>query len=290
MKYRNMQENQIPTTNTSLTIWLYILVTFTCLLVLVDVIYRQTDADQAYYDDSYIDTSECNVSWILVRWYIDTYEEFVDFEDETEGVPTITSADMVIAEIEAAEYDDNVKAIIVEIDSYGWSPVASEEIAQALKELEKPVYAHVRWMWVSGWYWVASSADTIYASKNSDIWSIGATMSYLDRTKYNEKEWWSYNQISSWKFKDSWSADKILTEEEKNLFQRDVDIIAENFIEAVSENRNIPLQQVQDMANGSTMLGAQALELGLIDKIWVMNEVYNDIEKDLGEEISICWN
>lgn len=283
----NTQESE--SNNLTLNIWLCILVWLTCLLVIVDMITRNQEMDWEYYEDSYYETWECNVSWIVVRGYIDTYSKSAHSENDEDSV-TITSADSILDILEDAKYDDEIEAVIIEIDSYGGSPVAAEEIAHALQNIEKPTYAHIRWVAASGGYWIATSANTIYASKNSSIWSIGATMSYLDQSKYNEKEGYSYNQISSWKFKDSGSSDKQLSEEEKALFQRDVNIIAKNFIDVVSLNRNIPIDTVQNIADGSTVLWQQALDLWLIDKIWVMNEVYDDIENDLAKDISICWN
>ena len=273
-------------------IWLYFFIAFTCLISVISIFSTQSKSEEAYYDDEnvYEDDYQCNVSWILVRWYIDTYGESLDSSDsEDSDDEDFTSADTLLDAIESAKYDDDVQALIIEIDSYGGNPVAAEEVTAALKTVWKPVYAHIRGAAASAAYWIATGADTIYASKNSNVWSIGATMSYLDYTAYNEKEGFSYNEISSWKFKNSGSVDKALSQEEKVLFQRDIDIIAQNFIEAVSENRNLPISEVQKIADGSTVLWARALELKLIDKIWVMNKIYDDIEKELDEEISICW-
>jgi len=75
------------------------------------------------------------------------------------------------------------------------------------------------------------------------------------------------------KYKDSGSPDKALTSEEKDLFLRDVNIIYQNFIKAVSDNRKLPIEKVKSFADGSTVLGEKAKELGLIDEIGGINEV-----------------
>lgn len=289
-------EEQILQKNTSSRhmwsiIWLYFFIAFTCLISVISIFSIQPNSQEVYYEDdnTYENNYQCNVSWILVRWYIDTYGESLDSSDSEDSDEDFTSADTVLDGIESAKYDDDIEALIIEIDSYGGNAVAAEEITQALKTVWKPVYAHIRGTAASAAYWVATGADSIYASKNSNIWSIAATMSYLDYTAYNEKEGFSYNEISSWKFKNSGSVDKVLSQEEKILFQRDINIIAQNFIEAVSENRNLPISEVQNIADGSTVLWARALELKLIDKLWVMDEIYDDIEKALDSEIAICW-
>jgi protease-4 len=114
-------------------------------------------------------------------------------------------------------------------------------------------------------------------------------MSYLDYTKYNEKEGLTYNQLSTGKFKDSGDPDKPLTLEEKKLFERDLNIMFNNFIQAVSENRKLSIDKVKKLADGSTMLGEMALKNGLIDKIGGPIEVRNYLKEKLNEEISVCW-
>jgi len=70
---------------------------------------------------------------------------------------------------------------------------------------------------------------------------------------------------------------------------RDLQIIHENFITTVSENRGIALEKVRAMADGSTVLGEQAKELGLIDGIGGYNEAVTYLEEILGEQVSVCW-
>jgi len=98
-------------------------------------------------------------------------------------------------------------------------------------------------------------------------------MSYLDNTKQNQAEGLTYNQLSVGKFKDSGNPDQPLTAEEKELFMRDIKILHENFIKAVAENRNLDIEKVGVMADGSTMLGDMAIENGLIDRIGSFDEV-----------------
>ena len=182
-----------------------------------------------------------------------------------------------------------IKAIVLEIDSPGGYPVAAEEVANALKRAKKPTIALIREYGTSGAYYAATGADVIFASQNSDIGSIGVTMSYLDHSKENEKDGLTYNQISAGKFKDSGDSNKSLTLEEKELFMRDINILHENFIEAVADNRNIDIEKVKLLADGSTMLGQMALENNLIDHIGGRYEVEEYLRKKIGGNIEICW-
>ncbi len=178
---------------------------------------------------------------------------------------------------------------MVEVDSSGGSPVAGEEIAAVIKNSEKPVISFIRDIGASSAYWAISTSDKILASKNSEVGSIGITMSYISNAKNNEKEGFKYERLSSGKFKDSGSPDLPLTEEERGLFMRDVKIMYQNFVEAISSNRNIPIDKVESIADGSMVLGEKALELNLIDEIGGISEVENLLRQEIEEEPSICW-
>jgi len=226
--------------------------------------------------------TDCNVAGITLYGQLYTY--LPDDMDED-----VTSADDIAYYVKEAEKADNIKAIIMEIDAYGGSPVASEEVANHLKHATKPLVTMIRDVGLSGAYWAATGADIIFASKNSDIGSIGVTMSYVDNVQKNIKEGLTYNQISSGKFKDYGSPDKMLSYEEKQLFQRDVDILHNNFIEAIAENRGMTIEEVIKLADGSSMTGDFALEAGLIDRIGGIYEVKDYIKDLINEDVEICW-
>ena len=236
-----------------------------------------------WYNEEY-----CNVSNIKIQGALISYisnegkdEEGISLYDET------SSRDIVNA-IKKAERNSNIRAIVLEIDSLGGHPVASEEVANALKRAKKPTIALIIERGTSGAYYAATGADIIFASQNSDIGSIGVTMSYLDRVEENKKDGLTYNQVSAGKFKDAGSSDKSLTPEEKELFMRDINILHENFIKAIADNRNLDIEKVRQLADGSTMLGQMALENNLIDKIGGRYEVEKYLKEKLGGDITIC--
>ena len=231
----------------------------------------------------------CNVSGISLHGDLMTYISPADFDAEGTLLYDESASEDIVYQIEQAEKDEQIKAIILEIDSYGGGPTAGEEVANALKNAEKPTVALIREGGVSAAYWAASGADIIFASQNSDVGSIGVTMSYLDNTAQNQKEGLAYNQLSSGKFKDTGDPNKTLSVEEKALLMRDVNIIHQNFMEAVAENRNLDINKVKAMADGSSMLGEMALQNGLIDKIGGESEVKEYLKEKIGDEVEICW-
>jgi len=249
--------------------------------------YSEDYADADYSEDESDDI--CNVQGIELRGDLVTYISDSSIAEDGSKLYDETASDYILAMIEEAKSDEEIKAIILEIDSYGGSAVAAEEVAKALKRAKKPTVAFVRSAATSAAYWAASGANIIFASALSDIGSIGVTMSYLDNTQKNNKEGLTFNSLSTGKFKDYGSPDKPLTEEEKKLIMRDLEITHNIFIKAVSENRNLPIDKVKLLADGSSMPGEMALENGLIDKIGGIYDVENYLKEKLGENIEVCW-
>lgn len=239
--------------------------------------------------EAWVPAYGCNVVGIAVRGPISVSGYGYAEEECMDGCPAETISDEVIEYIHAASEDDAIKAILLDIDSGGGEPVASEEIATALAAAGKPSVAWVRQYATSGAYWIASAADTIVASANSDVGGIGVTMSYLDNVALNEQEGLRFNSLSSGKYKDSGSPDKELTDDEAALFARDLAIMHANFIAAVAQNRELSIEQVTALSDGSTMLGRMALENGLIDTVGGQAEAYAALVEAVGEEPEICW-
>lgn len=235
------------------------------------------------------DAEECTVAGINLHGQIMTYVPAGATDEEGFAMADVVASEDVVYMIESAEWDDDVKAILLEVDSYGGMPVAGEEIANALKRATKPTVAFIRSGGASAAYWAATGADRIFASKNSDVGSIGATMSYLDNSERNRQEGISYVDLSTGKFKDTGSPDKPLTAEERALLMRDLKIVYENFIEAVSANRDIPADEVRAIADGSTVMGARAVELKLVDEIGGQLEAEEYLAEQIGEEVATCW-
>lgn len=241
-------------------------------------------ATSEYSDEDY----DCSVVGINLHGTLWTYIPPESEED------IFTDNDIVASEeinylIKQANEDDDIKAILIEVDSQGGLPVAGEEVANALKNSEKPTVAVIRQSGLSAAYWAVTGVDHIFASRNSDVGSIGVTSSYLQNVGKNQKDGNDYVQLSSGKYKDAGDPDRPLTEEERQLFLRDIKIVHENFIEDVANNRGIPLADVQKIADGSSVLGDRAKELRLIDDIGDIREAEKYLEGIIGEKPEVCW-
>ena len=228
----------------------------------------------------------CDVAGIEILGDILTYEYF-----DPEASEVITTSTYVNALLEEAEYLRHIGAVLLEIDSFGGLPVASQEIVETIQNrVSIPVVVRIRSAADSGAYWVASAADRIFASELSEIGSIGVTQSYVDESEANRLQGFTFNELNTAKFKDTGHPAKPLNEEEKALIQRDLDIMHEFFVRAVAKNRNLSVERGSDLADGSVMLGRMAKEVGLIDEIGGEKEVKQYLGQILNiQEPVICW-
>ena len=247
--------------------------------------------DEYFYTDSDFDqeSDDCNVAGVVLRGELATYTP-PEAEDETgRTIADQVSSEDIIYAIVKAEKDERIKAIFLEVDSYGGSPVAGEEVSNALKYAKKPTAVLIRGAGASAAYLAATGGQRIFASRHSDVGGIGVTMSYVDNAKQNEKNGLSYVSLSSGRFKDTGAPNKQLTAEEKKLLLRDVNIMHNNFVATVAANRKLAVKKVAGLADGSTMLGEMALQNGLIDQIGNEYDVRQYLTKQIGAEAVMCW-
>jgi len=248
-----------------------------------------------YYDDADGQDTESycaaddNVKGIVLTGSLQTYIPDPYFEDPTLLDDTMTASENIVYQIDSADKDEQIKAIVLEIDCFGGDATAAKEIADALKRAQKPTVALIRSYGTSACYWVATGADAIFANTTSNVGSIGVTMSYLDYSGKNTKEGITYQQIASAKFKDYGNPDKPLTLEEKNILQKEVNDLHNIFVSEVAVNRNLNLETVNKLADGTSMYGQAALDIGLIDFVGDQSTVEEYLQEKLGDEVSICW-
>lgn len=245
-------------------------------------------SDESSYSDDY-SYEGCNVMGVELRGELYTYVPRDAEGNKLEGYEDTTTSEDVLSLLDDAQFTDSIKGVLIEVDSYGGSSAPAEEISNYIKNMNKPVVSFIRGAGASAAYGSIVPSDYIFALKSSDVGSIGVTMSYLDNVSKNQQEGYSFIQLSTGKFKDAGTPDRPITQEERNLFMRDLKIIHENFIQTVSENRNIVIEKVREIADGSTVLGERAKELGLIDEIGDYSDATDYLGGLIDEDVSVCW-
>ncbi len=195
---------------------------------------------------------------------------------------SIASSTKIVKQIEKAEKDPAIQAIVVDINSPGGAPVASAEIARAIKECNKTTIAVIREYGTSGAYWIASAADHSIANDVSITGSIGVLGSYLQYGGLMERYNVSYERFVAGEYKDIGTPYREMNREERQLYQSEIDAMHDIFVKAVAENRGMSYEEVNAMATGQIYLGIDAVEKGLIDELGGKKEAYAYIQNNIG--------
>ena len=183
------------------------------------------------------------------------------------------------------EDEKAIDAVLVEINSPGGTPVAAQRIAQRLHSSTLPVVGLIGDIGASGGYMVAAATNYLIASPMSEVGSIGVTMSYVENSKQNEDSGLTYVQLTTGKFKDSGTPERAITEEEREMFQKDLNVVHDEFVNMVATYRNKSSEDIKKLADGSTMTGQRALEAGLIDKVGGRKEAKEALANILGRKV-----
>lgn len=237
-----------------------------------------------YESEQTISDGECNIAFLPLEGTILPFYGLID-------APLVITPEYVDGFITRAEEEEGIDAIIVEINSPGGTPVASQAIAQRLHNSTLPVVAVIGDIAASGGYMIATGADHIVASTMSDVGSIGVNMSYTEESKKNEEEGITYVQLTSATYKDAGSPNRPITEEERALFQSDLAIIHDEFVKLVADYRHMELEKVQSLANGASMPGIRAIDEGLVDSLGGIDEailVTSKLTERPLEEMRVC--
>ena len=200
-----------------------------------------------------------------------------------------TSALKVIQQIEELDENSSIRAIVLDISSGGGGSESSESIMLAVQRVSKPVVAVIREVGASGAYKIASATKRIYASRLSEVGSIGATIDFLDTSEKDRREGVIFYDFSSGPYKATYKDHNEITPVQRDFIMEGIMTDHDIFVESVAKNRNIPLEKVKALATGRTYLGDDALKLGLIDQIGGMREAGEYLESIIGEKPSYCY-
>jgi protease-4 len=181
----------------------------------------------------------------------------------------ISDSREVIRNIRNFVDDGGVKAIVLRIDSPGGGVGASQEIYQEVVKARKvkKVVASLGGVAASGGYYVACGADKIVANPGTITGSIGVVMQFANLEELLKKIGYKGYVIKSGQHKDIGSPFREMTPEEKELLQGVIDTVHKQFIKAVAEGRNLPIDKVTAIADGRIFAGEQAQALGLVDEL-----------------------
>ncbi|MBN2687548.1 MAG: signal peptide peptidase SppA [Deltaproteobacteria bacterium] len=237
------------------------------------------------------------VVFFVVTYFVAslTGEKQVISSDEKVGVViikgVIDESKEINEQLEQYDQDDDIKAIVIRIDSPGGSVVPAQEIYDKVLEVKKnkKVVVSMGSLAASGGYYIASAADKIVANPGTITGSIGVIAQFPQVRELLDKIGIKSTVIKSGKFKDAGSPTREMTSDEKRLIQGVVDDIYSQFVGVVSLNRNKPEAEIEAIADGRIFTGRQALRWGW-STIWgIWNTPYIWPRCYRGSTVSRRW-
>jgi protease-4 len=180
--------------------------------------------------------------------------------------------------------DSDMKAVVVRIDSPGGAVGTSQEILDGLRRLaeDKVVVCAMGNLAASGGLLVAMGCDRIVAQPGTLTGSIGVISTFPNVNGLLKKMDVQMNTVTAGKLKDAGSPFREFSDADRSYWQELANRIHRQFIQAVAEGRDLPVEQVEKFADGRVFTGEQAVELGLVDELGGFQDAV-DLAKELAE-------
>jgi protease-4 len=181
---------------------------------------------------------------------------------------TITNPYDVIRQLKRYGVDSSIPSIVIHINSPGGGVAASQEIYEEVNKLRqggKKVVASMSAVAASGAYYIACAADTIVANPGTLTGSIGVVFEWPILSELMRKLGVKLEVVKSGDMKDVGSIGRPVTLHEREMLQGVIDDTYNQFVEVVSRERSLPIEDVIELADGRIFTGNQAKDLGLVD-------------------------
>ena len=179
-------------------------------------------------------------------------------------------------ELTKAAADDDVRALVLRINSPGGTVTASDiiyrEVELFRRQRKIPVVAVLMDVAASGGYYIALAADTIIAHPTTVTGSIGVIMLTVNAQGLLDKLGVSTSAIKSGPRKDMGSPFRQLTDDERTIFQSVIDELQVQFVKKVAEQRGMPIDRARHLADGRIYTAEQALANHLVDQVGYMDD------------------
>lgn len=191
----------------------------------------------------------------------------------------------VIAALRVARADPRVRGVLLHIDSGGGGALASDRIYhEVLRVAEvKPVVAYLSNVAASGGYYIASGAGAIVAQPETVTGSIGVVAARFVVGPLLERLGVFTDVVKRGARADLLSISRRLDDDERALFQRELDAFYQTFLRAVARGRNKPVEAIEPLAQGRIYSGADAHACGLVDYLGGFERALHELRDRLGE-------
>jgi protease IV len=173
--------------------------------------------------------------------------------------------------------DEDVKAVVLRVNSPGGSVTASEEILREVRltRLKKPVVVSMGDYAASGGYWIATGGTYIFAEPNTITGSIGVFGLQFNVQKLGNTNGLSWDVVKTARYADSTTVSRPKTAQELAIAQKSVNQIYSQFLDKVAQARKLPKQKVAQIAQGRVWAGKDAKQIGLVDQLGGVEDAIN---------------
>jgi protease-4 len=178
--------------------------------------------------------------------------------------------DTIAAALRQATADDDVKAVVLRVDSPGGSVTASETIWREVSRVRaagKPVVASMGSVAASGGYYVAMAAEVVLANPATITGSIGVITGKLVARELKDRLGVGSESLRTNANADAWSVNSPFTGEQQEMVEAEADLFYDDFVRRVAEARKMSIEDVGIVARGRVWTGADAIERGLVDEL-----------------------
>ena len=200
--------------------------------------------------------------------------------------PTTPDADEIVAQIERADADRNVEALLLKLNTPGGEIVPSEDIRAAAVAFDGPTVAYAVDQCASGGMWVASGCDRLWAREGTIVGSVGVRFAQFRVAEFLEAHGVDYEGISAGEYKEALSPFQPLEDEERAYISGLVDTWYDHFVERVAEGFDMDEAAVRE-TEARVYLGEDAVETGLVDDLGDREAVEAHLEARLGTGVDV---
>jgi protease IV len=182
-----------------------------------------------------------------------------------------TGSITAVSLLKKAWKDDNVKGVLIRVNSPGGSVIASEsiwnQIGIMVKENKKPVVVSMGTVAASGGYYVSMPAEKIFADHNTITGSIGVVLGKMYTREFFNWMGITFDTVKTGKNTDLFSPLTRLEKDQSDYLEKSLDDIYNSFVTRAAENRKMEAAELEKHAKGRVWTGALAKEKGLVDEI-----------------------
>jgi len=200
--------------------------------------------------------------------------------------PVGAGANDIVEQIERADADRSVEALLVKLNTPGGEIVPSQDIRLAAERFDGPTIGYATDTCASGGYEIAAGCDELWAREGSIVGSIGVIGSRINASELADRLGIEYEGFTAGKYKDAGLPVKEFEDDEREYLQGIVDDYYDQFVADVVEGRGMDEATIRE-TEARVYLGSEAADMGLVDELGTREDVEAYVGEQIGAEAAV---